>query len=40
MHSHPNARRTPRGRAEVFELVEAGLTVNAGGRKTVPRGLP
>jgi transposase InsO family protein len=29
MHSHPNARRTPRGRAEVFELVEAGLTVSA-----------
>jgi transposase InsO family protein len=29
MHCHPNARRTPRGRAEVFELVEAGMTVTA-----------
>lgn len=29
MHCHPNARRTPRGRAEVFRLVEAGLTVTA-----------
>jgi hypothetical protein len=29
MHCHPNARRTPRGRAEVFGLVEAGMTVTA-----------
>ncbi len=29
MHCHPNARRTPRGRAEVFRLVEAGMTVSA-----------
>lgn len=29
MHCHPNARRTPRGRAEVFEAVEAGMTVSA-----------
>ncbi|MFZ5853114.1 MAG: IS481 family transposase [Chloroflexota bacterium] len=29
MHCHPNARRTPRGRAEVFRLVEAGMTVTA-----------
>jgi transposase InsO family protein len=29
MHCHPNARRTPRGRAEVFEAVEAGMTVIA-----------
>ena len=29
MHCHPNARRTPRGRAEVFEAVEAGMTVTA-----------
>jgi transposase InsO family protein len=29
MHCHPNAFRTPRGRAEVFDLVEAGLTVSA-----------
>ena len=29
MHCHPNARRTPRGRAEVFRFVEAGLTVTA-----------
>ena len=29
MHCHPNARRTPRGRAEVFDLVEAGMTVTA-----------
>ncbi|HYK95440.1 MAG TPA: IS481 family transposase, partial [Candidatus Dormibacteraeota bacterium] len=29
MHCHPNARRTPRGRAEVFRLVDAGMTVTA-----------
>jgi transposase InsO family protein len=29
MHCHSNARRTPRGRAEVFRLVEAGMTVTA-----------
>lgn len=29
VHCHPNARRTPAGRAEVFEAVEAGLTVVA-----------
>ena len=32
MHGHANARRTPRGRAEVFqavEAVEAGMTVSA-----------
>jgi transposase InsO family protein len=29
MHCHANARRTPRGRAEVFLAVEAGLTVSA-----------
>ncbi len=29
MHCHPNARRTPRGRAEVFGLVDAGMTVTA-----------
>jgi len=29
MHCHANARRTPRGRAEVFEAVEAGMTVSA-----------
>jgi transposase InsO family protein len=29
MHCHANARLTPRGRATVFELVEAGLTVTA-----------
>lgn len=29
MHCHPNARLTPRGRAGVFELVEAGMTVTA-----------
>jgi transposase InsO family protein len=29
IHCHPNARRTPAGRAEVFEAVEAGLTVVA-----------
>ena len=29
MHCHPNARRTPRGRAEVFRLVEQGMTVTA-----------
>jgi transposase InsO family protein len=29
MHCHANARLTPRGRAEVFEAVEAGATVSA-----------
>jgi transposase InsO family protein len=29
MHCHPNAKLTPRGRASVFELVEAGMTVTA-----------
>jgi len=29
VHCHPNARRTPAGRAEVFLAVEAGLTVVA-----------
>jgi transposase InsO family protein len=29
MHCHANARRTPRGRAEVFEAVESGMTVVA-----------
>ncbi len=29
VHCHPNARRTPAGRAEVFEAVEAGLSVVA-----------
>ena len=29
MHCHANARLTPRGRATVFELVEAGMTVSA-----------
>lgn len=29
MHCHANARLTPRGRAAVFELVEAGMTVSA-----------
>ena len=29
MHSHPNAHLTPRGRARVFEAVEAGMTVSA-----------
>ena len=29
MHCHGNARLTPRGRATVFELVEAGMTVSA-----------
>jgi len=29
VHSHPNARLTPKGRASVFELVEAGMTVTA-----------
>lgn len=29
VHCHPNARRTPAGRAEVFEAVEAGATVVA-----------
>lgn len=29
MHRHPNATLTPRGRARVFEAVEAGMTVSA-----------
>ena len=29
MHRHPNAVLTPRGRAKVFEAVEAGMTVSA-----------
>lgn len=29
MHCHANARLTPRGRAEVFAAVEAGMTVVA-----------
>ena len=29
MHCHANARLTPRGRATVFEAVEAGMTVSA-----------
>lgn len=29
MHSHPNARLTARGRAQVFAAVEAGMTVTA-----------
>ena len=29
MHCHANARLTPRGRADVFSAVEAGLTVSA-----------
>jgi transposase InsO family protein len=29
VHCHPNARVTPRRRAEVFEAVEAGMTVSA-----------
>lgn len=29
MHCHANARLTPRGRAAVFEFVEAGMTVTA-----------
>jgi len=29
MHCHANARRTPRGRAEVFKAVEGGMTVSA-----------
>lgn len=29
MHRHPNARRTPRGRADIFLAVEAGMTVSA-----------
>jgi len=29
MHCHPNARRTPRGRADLFEAVESGMTVSA-----------
>ena len=29
MHCHTNAALTPRGRARVFEAVEAGMTVSA-----------
>lgn len=29
MHCHANARLTPRGRAEVFAAVEAGMTISA-----------
>ena len=29
VHSHPNARLTPRGRSQVFLAVEAGVTVTA-----------
>ena len=29
MHCHANAALTPRGRARVFEAVEAGMTVTA-----------
>jgi len=29
MHCHPNAVLTPRGRAKVFDAVEAGMTVSA-----------
>ena len=29
MHCHANARPTPRGRAEIFAAVEAGMTVSA-----------
>jgi hypothetical protein len=29
MHCHANARLTPRGRAQVFLAVEAGMTVTA-----------
>jgi len=46
MHCHANARLTPRGRAEVFLAVEAGLTVSAAclafrlSRRTYYRWLP
>ena len=46
MHCHANARLTPRGRAEVFRAVEAGLTVTAAcvafrmSRRTYYRWLP
>ncbi len=46
MHCHANARLTPRGRAEVFAAVEAGLTVSAAclafrlSRRTFYRWLP
>lgn len=46
MHCHANARLTPRGRAEVFAAVEAGLTVTAAclafrmSRRTYYRWLP
>jgi hypothetical protein len=35
MHCRPNARRTPRGREEVFRLVESGLTITAACGATV-----
>jgi len=46
MHCHANARLTPRGRAEVFAAVEAGMTVSAAclayrlSRRTYYRWLP
>lgn len=46
MHCHANARLTPRGRAEVFAAVEAGVTVSAAclafriSRRTYYRWLP
>ena len=43
MHCHPNAVLTPRGRARVFEAVEAGMTVSAaclGCRRQPPLLLP
>ena len=46
MHCHANARLTPRGRAEVFAAVEAGMTVTAAclafrvSRRTYYRWLP
>lgn len=46
MHCHANARLTPRGRADVFAAVEAGLTVTAAclafrlSRRTYYRWLP
>lgn len=46
MHCHANARLTPRGRAEIFAAVEAGMTVSAAclafrmSRRTYYRWLP
>ena len=46
MHCHANARLTPRGRAELFRSVEAGMTVTAAcvgfrvSRRTFYRWLP